>query len=190
MTMDQSLDGLFRRALNSPDPTAPAGLEGQFAVVDCARSPLIYPALANSTAKSASLYSGQLSAELARVTPHIVRLERGSSFFRIFYAEGWNDAWGIVLRTSADLSTIRRHLRTLAYAREGQGPKLLFRYYDPRVLRTFLPTCDETQLGQLFGPIDAFVLDGAGGAAPHVVSRRPGGGLLSTHPNGDALERQ
>jgi hypothetical protein len=39
--------------------------------------------------------------------------------------------------------------------------KLLFRYYDPRVLRVFLPTCDPAQLWQIFGPIQRFDMEGA-----------------------------
>lgn len=185
--MDHSLDGLFRRSLRRPAPSAPAGLEGDFVVVDCARSPAIYPAMTNSRAASASMYSGSLGPELARVTPYIVKLEQGSSFLRTFYAEGWNNAWGIVLRTSASLSALRRHLRTLAYAQRSHGSKLLFRYYDPRVLRVFLPTCDELQLGQLFGPIDAFVLDGTEGGVPLVASRRAGGGVDLTDASGQAI---
>lgn len=185
--MARDFDGMFRRSLQRPVPKAPSGLEGDFAVVDCARNPRIYPAIASSRAESACLYSGKLSPGLARVTPYIVRLEQGSSFLRAFYSDGWNDAWGIVLRTSADLTAVRRHLRTLAYAREPRGPKLLFRYYDPRVLRSFLPTCDETQLGQIFGQIDAFVFDGTGGLNPQIVSRRVGGGLDYTDASGQAM---
>lgn len=186
--MDRNLDGLFRRTLQHPVTQAPCGLSGDFAVVDCARNVRIYHAVANSRAESVCLYSGQLNPQLARVAPYLVRLERGSSFQRIFYGEGWNDAWGIVLRTSADLAALRRHLRTIAYARESQGPKLLFRYYDPRVLRAFLPTCDEAQLGQVFGPIDAFVFDGTQGATPQVVARRQGGGLMSTDAIGEVVD--
>lgn len=36
---------------------------------------------------------------------------------------------------------------------------MLFRYYDPRVLRVFLPTCNKEELTNFFGPIQAFVLE-------------------------------
>jgi hypothetical protein len=39
------------------------------------------------------------------------------------------------------------------------GPKRFFRYYDPRVLRNFLPTCDAAQLREMFGPVDRFDLE-------------------------------
>jgi hypothetical protein len=32
----------------------------------------------------------------------------------------------------------------------------LFRFYDPRVLRAFLPVCKSSELVQFFGPVAAF----------------------------------
>ena len=39
------------------------------------------------------------------------------------------------------------------------GEELYFRFYDPRVLRIFLPTCDESQIRELFGPIEYFLME-------------------------------
>jgi hypothetical protein len=36
---------------------------------------------------------------------------------------------------------------------------MMFRYYDPRVLRRFLPTCNGGQLKALFGKIDSFFVE-------------------------------
>jgi hypothetical protein len=36
----------------------------------------------------------------------------------------------------------------------------LFRYYDPRVLRTYLPTCSQQDLGEFFGPVLNYVVEG------------------------------
>ncbi len=123
------------------------------------------------------LYDGALSPGLARVAPYLVRLEPGSRFARTFYEDGWGDAWGLVVRSKASMKALRRHFRTIAYARCDAGPKLLFRYYDVRVMRQFLPTCDATQLEQLFGPVDAFVLDSAGGHTPQIMYRGVDGQL-------------
>jgi hypothetical protein len=37
-----------------------------------------------------------------------------------------------------------------------RGERLLFRYYDPRVLRVYLPTCTSEELKTVFGPIQQF----------------------------------
>ena len=33
---------------------------------------------------------------------------------------------------------------------------MAFRYYDPRVLRAYLPTCNSEELRTVFGPIECF----------------------------------
>jgi hypothetical protein len=42
---------------------------------------------------------------------------------------------------------------------DEEGSYLYFRYYDPRVLRVYLPTCNESELGAVFGPIEFFLLE-------------------------------
>ncbi|MGH1343348.1 MAG: DUF4123 domain-containing protein [Nannocystales bacterium] len=174
---NRNFDGMFRTALNRSVPWAADGLEGDYAVVDCARDSRIHPAVVGSRVESVCLYDGRLGRGLAAVAPYLVRLEQGSRFSNTFYEHGWNDAWGLVIRTRVGLAALRRHFRTLAYVRREAGPKLLFRYYDVRVLRTFLPTCSEQQLKQVFGPVDAFVLDGIGGVSPQIASRTEEGRL-------------
>ena len=38
---------------------------------------------------------------------------------------------------------------------------VLFRYYDPRVLRSFLPACNAAELHQFFGPVQSFIVEEA-----------------------------
>jgi hypothetical protein len=40
---------------------------------------------------------------------------------------------------------------------DEEGSSLYFRYYDPRVLRAYLPTCNAEELGNVFGPIEFFM---------------------------------
>ena len=44
--------------------------------------------------------------------------------------------------------------------RDEQGRFMLFRYYDPRVLRQYLPTCRYDELKTVFGPIRQFIVEG------------------------------
>jgi hypothetical protein len=37
---------------------------------------------------------------------------------------------------------------------------MVFRYYDPRVLRVYLPTCVTVELRTVFGPIECFWMEG------------------------------
>ena len=43
---------------------------------------------------------------------------------------------------------------------EGKSQKVLFRFYDPRVLRVFLPGCTPKESAQFFGPIKRYFFEG------------------------------
>jgi len=44
--------------------------------------------------------------------------------------------------------------------KDERGNRLVFRYYDPRVLRVYLPTCSPSELRTVFGPIECFWAEG------------------------------
>ena len=46
----------------------------------------------------------------------------------------------------------------MAYNEEGTP--FYFRYYDPRVLRRYLPSCNESELKILFGPVIRYCVEG------------------------------
>jgi hypothetical protein len=71
---------------------------------------------------------------------------------------------------------LRRHLRQFLTVRDPRGQQLLFRYYDPRVLRVYLPTCVEDELQSMFGPIECFWIEGM--ASQNMVELRLDGGKL------------
>jgi len=63
------------------------------------------------------------------------------------------------------------HLRRFLTVRTEKGKKLLFRFYDPRVLRLYLPTCTSTELNTFFGPVERFVCEGGDSQTALVHSR-------------------
>ncbi len=70
----------------------------------------------------------------------------------------WGNSWGIFLGVK-DSSNLRHHLKKFLRVRTESGKRLLFRYYDPRVFRTYLPTCLPKELKTVFGPIDRFLME-------------------------------
>ena len=46
---------------------------------------------------------------------------------------------------------------------DEDGKPLYFRYYDPRVLRVYLPTCNESELKTVFGPVTHYWVEGEDG---------------------------
>lgn len=136
---------------------------GVWAILDCARDPKIYLALLESKLEFRCLYSGRLPRELEMVAPQLVELSPASRLTTRWLNEGWGQSWGVFLKIQ-DASNLRHHLRKFLKVRlEHEGP-FVFRYYDPRVLRVYLPTCTADELQQFLGPVSAFLMEGADGS--------------------------
>ena len=54
---------------------------------------------------------------------------------------------------------MRKHCRTFLIVHGANGKPLYFRYYDPRVLRLYLPTCTAQELAIVFGPISSYLME-------------------------------
>lgn len=109
--------------------------------------------------ESTSLYRGKSAETLRNVAPYLLRFEPGSMLMKNYFARGWGNSWGVLLGTRATLAMIQGHLRQFLIVQDEAGRSLYFRFYDPRVLRIFLPTCSRPQLKQLFGPIDRMIVE-------------------------------
>jgi hypothetical protein len=133
-----------------------------WAVLDAARDPAVYAALIESRLEFRCLYEGRIPREIERVAPQLVELLPGHRLTNRLLGSAWGQAWGVFLRIE-DPSNLRHHLRKLLKVRTEDGRTLLFRFYDPRVLGLFLPTCDEGQLRTFFGPVTSFVMQGERG---------------------------
>lgn len=105
-----------------------------------------------------------IPAGLESALPHLAPCPLDSELMRWMLDSGWGDAWGIFLVSPVDLDTLAHHLMGHLHAELEDGQRLIFRFYDPRVLRAFLPTCTEEQSDAFFGPIEAIGLEGEDGA--------------------------
>ncbi len=138
----------FKRSVWQTNSVRPVRI---YAVLDCARDPLIYDLVARSYREKSCLFAGKLDPELERASPFLLELEQGDSVTDEILLRGWDDAWGILIRSEASFRSLRRHLRTFLRVRTEDGRFLLFRYYDPRVLDAYLPSCTRGELATIFG---------------------------------------
>jgi hypothetical protein len=130
-----------------------------FAVLDGASVPGLLDKLYELLPDFSCLFKGELSPDMAEVAPYVVRIERGSEFANWLIEQGWGKHWGIFALTDGDLREIVRHLGTLLIVFDENGIPLRFRYYDPRVLGAYLPTCNPEELAVVFGPIACYLLE-------------------------------
>ncbi len=124
-------------------------------ILDGARDPRIFSLLLDSHLENSCLYSGPLHPELELAAPYLVRLDFEHRGTRRLIREAWGNSWGIFLRCDSGLRALRRHLRGLLIVIDHAGRRLVFRYYDPRVLRAYLPTCTANELRTVFGPVES-----------------------------------
>ena len=132
-----------------------------YAVLDGASVPNLPQVLWEQRPEHVCLYRGELEPDMAEVAPYLVRLESGSPFTDWLIGQGWGNHWGIFAITPPDvtLQVMRQHFRRFLMVLDPQGERMYFRYYDPRVLRVYLPTCNTEELGVLFGPSRSYVLE-------------------------------
>jgi hypothetical protein len=126
-------------------------------IVDCARDQQkIFRFLLACHLEHRCLYSGHLPPVLEMAAPYLIQLDHESAETRRLIELSWGNSWGLFLRSGTSLTRLRRHLRQLLMVRDTTDRRLVFRYYDPRVLRAYLPTCNGDELRTVFGPIESF----------------------------------
>jgi uncharacterized protein DUF4123 len=140
--------------LNALWPLGQSARVGVFAIFDGARDDRIFGAIDGTHLLGDCLYSGDLSWQMQMTAPYLVQLEREDRFTRYLIANGWGASWGTFLRTETGIKQLRRHLRQFLRVRDETGRRLIFRYYDPRVLRTYLPTCARLEEFRFLGLAD------------------------------------
>ena len=160
--MRRVIDAAFRdRVIQALWPASAAGMS-VWAILDCARDERIYPALRNSQLDYLCLFSGRLHREVVAAAPHLIEVSPGYRFTPRLIEMGWGRSWGVFLRVK-DPSNLRSHLRGFLRVKDEAGRFLMFRYYDPRVLRVYLPTCRLEELRTVFGPISSYLVEDVDG---------------------------
>lgn len=134
-----------------------------YAVLDGARDDAIAPAVWLSNLPFTCLYAGTLSRSLSLAAPYLVHLAPESRFFKRLVSDGWGNAWGIFAVANSDVTSLslRKHFRSLLHVQDEQGKSLAFRFYDPRVLRAYMPTCLPSETLQMLGPVQALACESA-----------------------------
>jgi uncharacterized protein DUF4123/FHA domain-containing protein len=136
-----------------------------YAVLDAARDRRILELCRESVEEHRSLYDGVEGETMAHVAPYLVRLPAGSRLLTSLVREGWGRRWGVYLTCALPFGEVRRQLRRfLMVEMEESHERMYFRFYDPRTLATFVPSCSPRQAQEFFGGAEAFFLEGEGGA--------------------------
>lgn len=106
-----------------------------------------------------SLYLGASELSLSVVAPYLFSFQPKTEFVNWFMQNGWGNSWGVLMHAQEDMKSLRKHFRKFLMVKTENGEELYFRFYDPRVLNAFLPTCDKDQLQEFFGPVEFYICE-------------------------------
>ena len=130
---------LFDILTSTPEPL--------YAVLDAARDLKALNWPKESGEEYQSLYDGDSARDLEMFAPYLVRFSKPSPLLRKLVAKAWGHSWGIYLTSAASFPDLRKHFRHFLMAEIEGGKTAYFRFYDPRVLRVYLPTCTPRKSG-------------------------------------------
>ena len=130
-----------------------------YAILDAARHPLVLARVLQYKEERQSLYEGTKGDKLMAFAPYLVILPKNSDFLETLVKEGWGKSWGVYLTSDRPFAEVRKHLRHFLMV-DLAGEQVYFRFYDPRVLRVFLPTCTPKEAIDFLGPIQRYLLEG------------------------------
>lgn len=105
------------------------------------------------------LYKGESKTRLGSSAPWLFVLDEYSDFTDWLSENAAGNSWGVIIISQSSMEEVRRHLRKFLIVQRENGKELYFRFYDPRVLRVFLLSCDTEQLQEFFGLVEAFIME-------------------------------
>ena len=117
----------------------------RFALIDCAATSAfadddeIFNRLNRPDVEKHSLFSGQNAWAIDQVAPYVVPLEGQPDLGGWLLEKGWGKNWAVFLASDAPIETLLAHIRRLFDIQAENGRKVFFRFYDPQILRQFLP---------------------------------------------------
>jgi hypothetical protein len=147
-----------------------------YAVVDAARDRRIYD-LVHQALFPTCLFATDVVSPMGRNAPYLLPVEHAERLIDAWRNHGRGESWGIFLRSSEERARLRQRLRTFNQAKLPDGRIVVFRWWDPRVFRVYLPTCDASDLNQWFASVEEYVCEAEDGFGFHVY--RNAGGVLS-----------
>lgn len=109
------------------------------------------------------LFRGKLEDDVAEMAPYVVGLISGSEFSEWLLSAKMGKHWGIYAQSRSSMRDMRQHFRNMFQVYDESGKPMLFRFYDPRVIASFLPTCNGGELASFFGSVDAYFAESTNG---------------------------
>lgn len=140
-----------------------------FALVDAAQNPSLY-ALVTQSAEWQCLIAGKPAPVLAAALPYLVRLRPAEPLTERWRSEGDGCNWGLQFRSALPIDQLRLHFKKFLTAHLPDGRTVLFRFYDPRVFRTYIRVASAEERRPWFEGVSLYSAEGDRPGVRHVFS--------------------
>jgi len=130
-----------------------------WAIFDGASVPDLRQQLSDHEPEHACLFRGDLEPDMQEVAPYLVKLDPNGPITEWVLEKGWGQHWCIFSEGPDDFIKLRSHFRSFIEVHDPAGKPMYFRYYDPRVMRVYLPTCNSEELQTIFGPMQSYMME-------------------------------
>lgn len=148
MIDDDKVEQIKRQLLSRPENYVYAVIDG----AQCTelRFKLYHWQQVGHSIENCCLWSGKLEPDLEEVAPYLVKLQPDCPFTDWLIREGWDNHWNVFVESELEFKALRKQVRKLLLVKSQEGETLVFRFYDPRVMSIFAPTCEAEQAAELF----------------------------------------
>lgn len=162
---------------------ATAGVGKLYGVLDCAVDPALHDHCARLEPEFAVCLFDRVDPKVKAASPHLIELTPTDPLSRAWRTGGWGRNWGVLLSSRADLRTVKLRLKRFTQARlpDGSGP-VLFRFWDPRVMRIYMPLLQPDEVEGWFTDIDRWIVATADGKGSLRFSRNGAGVAAEAGP--------
>ena len=130
-----------------------------FGIIDSARNEDVFRHLITGNVKYKSLFEGTMDEQSYGVSGFLVECKKESSLFKWMTTEAWGDSCCIFFTSNASFEDLFKHFQKFNRVYLEGDEVVLFRYYDPRVFRVYLPTCNRGEVEMFFGNILTFIAE-------------------------------
>lgn len=143
-----------------------------FGIIDSARNEDVFRHLISGGVRYKSLFEGTMDEQSYGVSGFLVECKMESSLFKWMTGEAWGESCCIFFTSKASFDDLFKHFQKFNRVYLEGDEVVLFRYYDPRVLRKYLPTCNRGELDIFFGDVSFFYTEGHDRKIMHIISRK------------------
>jgi hypothetical protein len=130
-----------------------------YATVDSARNDEVFKYFLTENVTYKSLFEGKMDIKYFGVSGFLVECKKDSILFNWLTTKAWGDSCSIFFISKIPFIDVLKHFQKLNRVYLEEDDIVYFRYYDPRVLRVYLPTCNNKEIKIFFGETEGFFVE-------------------------------